>query len=363
MAAVRQRRLRKAVTVGKRDGRGGISRLGGRARGADARHTKRRGGKEKAPVDPAARVLKKLEGVEPDGRVLCMYGSHADVVFPGGAVRFCLLAPKVHKYFGLCVGDAVYTKAGATDEERIVIARGARRTEVRRKRGEDDRTGHVIAANVDQLLITVALREPPLRTGAVDRYLLLASVLGLTPILVLTKADQSPQDDPGWDVLQPYREMGVPIVATSAATGTGLEELFELLADKVSVFSGHSGVGKSSLCLAMKLEGAPEAGAMSNSGGRVRGRHTTSVARLLELPRGGWVVDTPGIRAIGLVDLKREDVGVHFPDFVEHARNCAFANCLHVDEEDCGVREAAEDGTIPLARYESFVRLLETLDE
>jgi ribosome biogenesis GTPase len=329
----------------------------------DRHRAKRRGGKERPAQDPAERILAKLDGVEPDGRVLAMYGSHADVAYDDGEMRFSLLSPKVHKYFGLCVGDAVYSKAGATPSERIIIARAPRRTELRRKRGEDDRTGHVIAANVDQLLITVALMEPPLRTGAVDRYLLLASAMGLVPIIVLTKIDQAPTEDPGWAVLEPYRALGIPIVPTSATARTGLDEMLTLLRDKVSVFSGHSGVGKSSLCLAMGLVGAPEAGEMSTSGGRVRGRHTTSVARLLELPGGGWVVDTPGVRAIGLVDLRKEDVGVHFPEFLQAAGGCAFVDCLHVSEEDCAVRQAMEAGEISTPRYESYVRLLETLEE
>lgn len=340
----------------------GLGRLGGRGRSIDGRKAKRHGGKEKSRVDPAARVMEKLEGVEPDGRVLVMYGSHADVAFADGTVLFSLLAPKVHKYFGLCVGDRVYTKAGATDQERIIIARADRRTEVRRKRGEEDRTGHVIASNVDQLLVTIALREPPLRTGAVDRYLLLASVLGLEPVLVLTKTDQAPETDPGWAVLEPYRAVGVPIVATSAKDKSGLDALIGILRNRVSVFSGHSGVGKSSLCLALELVGAPVAGAMSNSGGRVRGRHTTSVARLLEIPGGGWVVDTPGVRAIGLVDLRREDVAVHFPEFANASRECSYADCMHVQEEDCAVRNATSAGEIPDARYQSYVRLLESLD-
>ena len=341
-----------------------MGRLGGRGRGVDSKRKGRRHGKKDAPsVDPAERILSKLRDVEPDGLVLCMYGSHADVSFDGGVVRFCLLAPKVHKHFGLCVGDRVYTKAGATQEERIIIARTPRRTEVRRKRGEEDRTGHVIASNVDQLMITVALHEPPLRTGAIDRYLVLASVLGMEPVLVLTKTDQAPPDDPGWDVLEPYRRLGIPIVPTSATSGLGLDALMAELRGRVSVFSGHSGVGKSSLCLALELEGAPVAGEMSNSGGRVRGRHTTSVARLLELPGGGWVVDTPGVRAIGLVDLHRDHAKVHFPDFLEPSEACEFADCRHVGEDECGVRKAAAAGTIPAARYASYVRLLETLED
>jgi len=273
-----------------------------------------------------------------------------------------MLSPKVHRLFGICVGDRVWTKRGATDEERIIVARAERDTEVRRKRGEEDHTGHVIAANVDVMAITVALREPPLRTGALDRYLVLSSVLGLEPLLVLTKTDQAPQDDPGWAVLAPYRDLGIPIIATSAQSGDGMSVLRGSLQGRVTVFAGHSGVGKSSLCKALGLEGAPKVGEMSVAHGKVRGRHTTSIARLLELPEGGWVVDTPGVRAVGLVDLELADLAIHFPEFAPHSPACEYLDCCHRAEVQCSVRDAAEEGDISPVRYASYLRLLESLE-
>ncbi len=308
------------------------------------------------------KLLAKYADIEPDGVVVCQYGSHADTVFADGSVLMCMLTPKVHKLFGVCVGDRVWTETASGDNERVIVARANRETEVRRKRGDDDRTGHVIAANVDRMAITVALYEPPLRQGAIDRYLVLASVLGIEPVLVLTKVDQSPPDDPGWVLIEPYLEMGIPLIGTSAESGEGIERLRDLLTDHVTVFAGHSGVGKSSLCQALGLEGAMDAGDMSYSGGRVRGRHKTSVARLLELPSGGFVVDTPGVRAIGLVDLKREDARVHFPEFAEFSDSCAYANCLHVDEDDCAVWQAVEDEELNDSRYASYLRLMESLE-
>lgn len=345
---------------GRGGGRGGTS---GRGRGGrrEGKIEQRRREKEERDAKQRQRILDKLAEQEPDGLVTCMYGSHADVAFEDGAVRFSLLSPKVHKLFGLCVGDRVWTEDGATPEERIIIARAERRTELRRARSEEDRSGHVIAANLDRLAITVALHEPPLRTGALDRYLLLASVLGIEPILVLTKIDQAPMDDPGWQVLEPYRELGVPIVPTSAESGRGLDDLRAALRGRVTAFAGHSGVGKSSLCLALGLD-APEAGDMSTSGGRVRGRHTTSIAQLLELPGGGWVVDTPGVRAIGLVDLEREDVAVHFADIAELAADCEYSDCLHLEAEGCAVRAAVDEGDLAEARYEGYRRLVESIE-
>jgi ribosome biogenesis GTPase len=325
-----------------------------------AQERKRRDRTEREDRD-RARLLEKMGEAPPDGRVLCQFGSHAEVALDDGSVRMCLLSPKVHKLFGICVGDRVWTQRGATDDERIIVARDERSTEVRRKRGEEDRTGHVIASNVDVMAITVALREPPLRTGAIDRYLVLASVLGLEPLLVLTKIDQAPEDEPGWTVLEPYRELGLRIISTSAKSGEGLETLRAALRDRVTVFAGHSGVGKSSICIALGLEGAPEAGEMSTAHGKVRGRHTTSIARLLELPAGGWVVDTPGVRAVGLVDLGPEDVRIHFPEFTSFSEACEYTDCSHKDEQDCGVRSASEEGGIPQARYASYLRLMESL--
>ena len=164
--------------------------------------------------------------------------------------------------------------------------------------------------------------------------------------------------------LEPYRALGIPVIATSAESGHGLEELREVLRGSVTVFAGHSGVGKSSLCLALGILDAPEAGELSYAHGRVRGRHTTSVARLLELPGGGgWVVDTPGVRAIGLVDLRPVDARVHFTEFADFAGDCEFTSCLHVAEEDCGVRAAVDAGQVPSARYEGYLRLMTTLEE
>ena len=342
-------------------------RIAGRGRRRESGVSTRSGGTERDRdqqlQQQCDRLLERFLGRDPDGRVVCQFGSHAETEFVDGSRLLCMLSPKVHKLQGVCVGDRVWTERGATDKERIIQGRAPRRNELRRRRGEDDRTGHVIAANIDLMAITTALREPPLRTGALDRYLVLASALGFEAMIVLTKLDQSPPEEPGWEALIPYRELGVPIVATSSASGQGLDELRSALFGRVSVFAGHSGVGKSSLCRALGLDEAPEIGEMSRSGGRVRGRHKTSVARLLELPGGGRVVDTPGVRSIGLVDLSRADAPVHFPEFANWARECSYRDCLHLEEDGCAVRLAAQSGALAKSRYSSYSRLMATLVE
>lgn len=349
---------------GPQKGSGRAGRSGrGRGLSGDARAAAKRKEREVRDARDRKKILARLSVVEPDGLVVCMYGSHADVAFADGSVRFCLLTPKVHKLFGVCVGDRVWTEKGSGDDERIIVGRAERSTSLRRRRSEEDRTGHVIAANIDQLAITAALYEPPLRTGALDRYLLLASVLDIEPLLVLTKVDLAPMDDPGWDVLAPYRELGLRIVGTSAVSGRGMDELRDALRGRLTAFAGHSGVGKSALCQALGLTDAPETGDLSRSGGRIRGRHTTSIARLLELPSGGWVVDTPGVRSIGLVDIDRGDVRVHFPELAEAGADCEYSDCLHLDEDGCAVRKAVKKGELSKARYAGYARLMESIED
>lgn len=310
---------------------------------------------EEARARDLQQLHSRLEGRSPDGWVTCMYGTHADVAFDTGGVGFCLITPKVHKLQGLCVGDRVFTDRGAHDGERHVVGRDNRRTELRRLRGDDDRAGHVIAANADQMAIVAALDEPPLRPGALDRYLVLASVLGLHPLVVITKVDD-PMHPPS-PVLEPYLPL-CPVILTSARAGFGVPALAEALRGHLTVFAGHSGVGKSTLCQALGLDGALAAGPLGAGG---RGRHTTSVAQLLSLPGGGWVVDTPGVRAIGFVDLDRRVARTHFPELAALGELCEFPDCLHEGEEGCAADDAVDEGTIPAARLAGYRRLLASL--
>jgi ribosome biogenesis GTPase len=324
---------------------------------------RRRGDEDRAERDRAA-LLARCSGREPDGLVTRHFGTHVETLLAGGSVASCLLSPKVHKLLPVAVGDRVWTEPGAGPRERVVVARASRRNELRRRRGEEDRKGHVIAANIDRMAICASTREPPLRPGALDRYLLLAAALSIEPLIVVTKAELAEAADPVWALLEPYRQREVPLILSSARTGVGLDELRSALASRVTVFAGHSGVGKSSLCKALGLPGAPEEGELSRKGRRVRGRHTTSVARLLPLPgAGGWVVDTPGVRAISGLDVAREDVREQFGDLGEIAGPCPFDDCLHRDEDGCAVRAAEERSELPPGRYAGYLRLLASLAE
>ncbi|RMG54292.1 MAG: ribosome small subunit-dependent GTPase A [Acidobacteria bacterium] len=261
----------------------------------------------------------------------------------------------------LTVGDDVrFELVDEANREGIIIEVLPRRTKLSRRVQPSSSEGSgyedVVAANVDQLVIVASVRQPPLRPGLIDRYLVAAGKGGLDPIICLNKIDlaQPREVEP---VVEIYRDLGYPVILTSARSGQGVDELRHHLKDKISVFAGHSGVGKSTLlkqlCPGIEVKVAevnPKTG---------RGRHATTAAQLVPLPEGGYVIDTPGIRQFGLWDLTLEDVQTYFVEIAEAARGCRFRDCSHTVEPGCAVRQAVQQGRIHPQRLEHFLRLRE----
>lgn len=225
-----------------------------------------------------------------------------------------------------------------------------RRTVLRRTADDDDPFERPIVAGADQLVIVTALADPPPRTGMIDRVLVAGYDAGLDPLLCLTKADLASPDA----LVAAYSPLGVPVVVTEP--GAGLSRLRRLLADRVSVFVGHSGVGKSTLVNAL-IPGIDRAvGGVNAVTGR--GRHTSTSAVALQLPDGGWVVDTPGVRSFGLSHVTPARVLKAFPDLVTYAQDCP-RGCPHdADATDCALDDAWRSGDVPHARVESFRRMI-----
>lgn len=260
----------------------------------------------------------------------------------------------------VAVGDEVEVEAA--DGGGRITAVLPRRNELKRATGPAERREmRTVAANLDRFLIVSAFREPPYRTGLLDRALALAYDAGIAPALVFNKADLADAADLGVlaDDLAQYRRLELPIYPVSALTGEAVEPLREGLAGKRSVLFGHSGVGKTELLSALGV-------AERRRGGldrRNRGRHTTTAAEILEVPGGGEIVDTPGVRALGLDGLTPERVLAAYPDLAGLAEGCRFAGCSHDREPDCAVKAAVEDGTVPEERYESLLLLREEAAE
>ncbi len=233
-----------------------------------------------------------------------------------------------------------------------------RRTTLSRADPHNPHLERVIAANVDIVVNVVSLKTPPLRPGLIDRYLIAIGKSGAEPLICVNKVDllTSPEE---LHPLGPYRDAGIPVTLCSAATGAGLEALSGLLAGKLCVFAGHSGVGKSSLLNALDPRLDIATGSISEA--NEKGRHTTTSSALYQLPNGATIIDTPGIREFGLWDVSPADLRRYYHEF--GACRCAFSDCTHTHEPECGVKEAVAAGEISKARYDGYARILALLEE
>ncbi len=302
-----------------------------------------------------------MNGGNRRGKVLRAIRGHYWVETPEGLYH-CFaregLTKKMKATNPIVVGDEVtFEVVDEVKKEGVITDRHPRRTKLSRKISTGTRElEQVVAANIDNLVIVSSVADPPFRPGLIDRYLVAAAKGDLTPIICVNKVDLGGLEELR-EVLDTYRDLGYPVVLTSAKTGQGIEELRERLRDRTSVFAGHSGVGKSSL-LRMLVPGIQVKVAEVNPR-TGRGRHTTTAAELVRLPDGGYVIDTPGIRQFSLWDLTEEDVRQFFVEIARYSVGCRFADCSHTVEPGCAVRAALEQGYLHPRRYESFLRLLE----
>jgi len=220
----------------------------------------------------------------------------------------------------------------------------------------------LLAANIDQVLITTSMGTPPLKPSLVDRYIIATDKGCMEPVIVVNKVDLVTEEEKPLleDFLAAHQVSGVPVIAVSAITGEGLDDLRAVMKDKASVFSGQSGVGKSTLIncvtgLELKVGDVVER--------TQKGAHTTTHATLIPLDCGGWVIDTPGIKSFGMWDLEQEELPFYFAEFAQYLPRCKFPNCSHLHEPGCAVLEAVEAGEISALRYDSYVALSEEIDE
>jgi ribosome biogenesis GTPase len=235
-----------------------------------------------------------------------------------------------------------------------------RRSTLYRPSKRRDGRPQLIAANVDQLVVISALAQPHYKTGLIDRYLIIAHRSEIAAALCLNKIDLgNPKEiKRARRKLEVYRDLGYALVLTSALTGEGCDDLKQLLVDKRSVLVGHSGVGKSKLAGKMQPGVELASSAVRKSG---KGRHTTTVSILIPLDFGGEIVDTPGVRELGVSDVSRDELAHHFIELEPFLEKCRFTSCSHIPEPGCAVKEAVEAGTIHRARYESYEKLYHEL--
>ncbi|MDQ7793812.1 MAG: ribosome small subunit-dependent GTPase A [bacterium] len=275
----------------------------------------------------------------------------------GGGEIPCVLRGRLkkrqlHATSLVVVGDLVEVEAGP-GQTGVVAAIAPRRSELSRPgfRG----LPHVIAANLDQVVVVQSARQPAYRGRLVDRFLVTAARGKMGALVVVNKCDlEAEAVIRSW--VRPLEDNRVRVILTSALDGRGLDELRQAIAGRVSVLAGQSGVGKSSLLNAMYPGSAAATGGVSAASGK--GRHTTSSSRLHALPDGGYLVDTPGIRTLALEDEDDGLIAGVFPEIQELAADCKFRDCTHSHEPRCAVKQAVERGDIDPSRYESYLRML-----
>ena len=228
-----------------------------------------------------------------------------------------------------------------------------------RKSTNLSRQSHVIAANVDMAFAVVSLYFPEIKLPFLDRMLVTCEVYGIPVTIVLNKVDLYREEAPQAvaDFIDIYTNAGYRVVCTSARTGEGVDELRSLTCGNVCLFSGESGVGKSSLIKALDPTLDPKIGRISDV--HLQGKHTTSLYEMYRLRTGGWVIDTPGLRGFGLVNLEKEEISRYFPEMLKISENCRFTPCTHTHEPGRAVKEAVEDGRISPERYSSYLGMIE----
>ena len=262
----------------------------------------------------------------------------------------------------VAVGDrVVWEREGEASPENpaIITEILPRKNYVIRRSTNLSRQAHVIAANLDRAYIIVSLYFPEVKLPFLDRILVTCEVYGIPATVVLAKTDlyRAEAQEQIEAFRQIYEGAGYPVIETSVKTGEGIDTIREACKGRINLFSGESGVGKSSLIKALDPSLDPKIGQISVA--HLQGKHTTSLYEMYPLAGGGYVIDSPGLRGFGLVDLGKEEIGKYFPEMLAVADNCRFVPCTHTHEPGCAVKAALDAGAISPERYASYLGMLE----
>ena len=262
----------------------------------------------------------------------------------------------------VAVGDRVrYELDGPADEEHpaVITEILPRDNYIIRRSTNLSRQSHVIAANLDQAVIVVSLLFPEIKLPFLDRILVTCEVYKIPVLIALNKVDLYREELP--EMVDSFRRIyegaGYPVLEVSARTGEGVDALRERCQGRINLFSGESGAGKSSLIKALDPSLDPKIGKISAA--HLQGKHTTSLYEMYRLASGGFVIDTPGLRGFGLVDLEKEEISKYFPEMLREMDNCRFVPCTHTHEPGCAVKAAVDAGRISPERYNSYLGMLE----
>ena len=259
----------------------------------------------------------------------------------------------------VAVGDRVEYSLDDANGKAVIDKVLPRRNYVIRRSTNLSRQAHIIAANVDMAYLIVSMCFPEVKLPFLDRLLVTCEVYGIPVTIVLSKVDM--YRDFAAEQIEAFRRIyesaGYRVVETSIVTGEGIADIRESCRGRINLFSGESGVGKSSLIKALDPSLNPKTGEISEA--HLQGKHTTSLYEMYPLASGGFVIDSPGLRGFGLVDLEKEEISKYFPEMLRASEGCRFTPCTHTHEPSCAVKAAVEAGTISSERYNSYLGMLE----
>lgn len=301
------------------------------------------------------------------GLVIKSTGSWYQVATDTGSIVDCRIKGKfrtkdIQTTNPIAVGDRVEMEMEPEQNTGIIAKLLPRKNYIIRKSVNLSKQAQIIAANLDQAFLVVTLASPRTSLGFIDRFLVTAEAYDIPAKLIFNKLDLFSEE--GMEVLAEYQHIytsiGYPCYEVSALEGTNLHIIEGLLKDKVSLFSGHSGVGKSTLINTLIPGMSLKTGEISDWSDQ--GKHTTTFAEMHPIPGGGYLIDSPGIRELGVIDIDKGELGHFFPEMRNRMNECRFNNCRHINEPGCSVIEAVENNEIELSRYESYLSIFHNHD-
>lgn len=264
----------------------------------------------------------------------------------------------------VAVGDEVEIEMENEIESSVVITKILeRKNYINRQSPRLKHQHHIIAANLDQSLLIATLKEPKTSQGFIDRFLVASEAYHVPPLIIFNKTDlyKKKEEEKFISLKEMYESIGYKVIGMSVKENKGMDEIKELLQSKTTLISGHSGVGKSSFINSIFPD--MQLRTQDVSGWSGKGLHTTTFAEMYDLPFGGKIIDTPGMREFGLVDISKQELSHYFPEMRDRLNDCQFNNCLHINEPGCAIKQAVADGLIHEDRYVSYYNILDSIDE
>ena len=258
----------------------------------------------------------------------------------------------------IAVGDRVEFEWKDDKKIGLIHTIADRKNYIIRKSVNLSKKSHIIASNIDQAIVVVTLASPRTSTGFIDRFLITTEAYHIPAIIVINKIDlyDTKLNTAKEELIKIYRNLGYPCIEVSATEGRNLDELQEIMKGKISLFSGHSGVGKSALVNALDPNKNIRVGEISDA--HSKGTHTTTYAEMHELEFGAFIIDSPGIKEFGLIDFEKQELSHYFPEMRDLLQDCKFNNCSHEHEPECAIVEAVRSSEIAFSRYENYIKIL-----